>query len=617
MKKPESELSIRGEPPECRLDREPSPSTSANKEDSSEDKGEDLELFEVVSNGDTESPGIASEEDEPQLGLNVQLDPDNEDAVATEGISPTIGDLPTESMNSESDLVDYLTCPQCRAEHKITGPNGVDGFLTDYIAESHLKEQANFSVSAKSSLKCDGCENLEPVVAFCDTCFEYLCDFCSVAHKRLKRFTEHSVKDVGDVDLNEASKEAIASCKPLCRQHPKEIIQLYCQECDTVVCNKCIVSSEHQCHRLTEINSQTRSTVDEKLTELSMTIDEELKLHIGSLKYVKRVEKVTSDMAIELQEKINKTFDSYVAELEARRKELLAESESKCSAKMKILWSERDCLERAIADSSTTLEFTKRVRECKNDQDYLQLTSQVLPRLRKLEDWEWNDEKVENIEHYCLEESDLTTDLISEACYFEENQLPQYKVEFRNFIEEAILGEEHNFTIHIKPGKYCRPWAYIETPTVDLKHVGSETCDVADVSIASADQLDFISLLQPETLESMDDEEKWELTNTWIVTYTPYCGGRHTFTINVGDESTEHDLGLVTVYGVPDVGAQVMRGPHGYGAIEGEVVSYDESSKKITVKASMWNGSGYRYGGHALKKATWGMNDRYEIQLEH
>ena len=199
----------------------------------------------------------------------------------------------------------------------------------------------------------------------------------------------------------------------------------------------------------------------------------------------------------------------------------------------------------------------------------------------------------------------------------EENQLPHYTVEFRNFTTQVKLGEEHNFTIHIKRGKCCQPWAYIKTPTVDLKHVKSHTCNVADVSITSADQLDFISLLQPETLESMDDEEKWELTNTWIVTYTPYCGGLHTFTVNVGDESTEHDLGLVAVYGVPRVGAQVMRGPHGYGAIEGEVVSYDESLEKITVKASMWNGFRYRYGGHALNKATWGRNERYEIQLKH
>jgi hypothetical protein len=615
MKKPESELSVRGEQPQSR-DREPSPSsTGINQEDLNKDEGEVFEAFETVSSGDGESPSTISEEDEPQPPPNVQPDQDSEDAVATED-----DELPVESVRS--DLVEYLTCPQCRAEHRIIGPNGVDGFLTDYIIESHLKERdANSSAGAKSSLKCDGCENYDSVVAYCDTCFEYLCDFCSVAHKRLKRFTEHSVKDVGDIDLSEASKEAIVSRKSLCRQHPNEVIQLYCQECDTVVCNKCIVSSEHQCHILTEINSQTRSEVDEKLIELSATVEEELKQHIDNLKYVKKVEKVTSDMANGLQEKINSTFDSYIAELDARRKELLSESDSKCSAKMKILWSERDCLERAIADSTTTLEFTKRVRKCKNDQEYLQLTSQVLPRLRKLENWEWKDERVDDIEHYSVdfEESDLTTDLISEACYFEENQLPRYKVEFRNFKTEAVLGEEHNFTIHIKPGKCCRPWAYIETPTVDLKHVKSKTCDVADVSIASADQLDFISLLQPESLESMDDEEKWELTNTWIVTYTPYCGGLQKFTINVGDESTEHDVALVTVCGIPSVGAQIMRGPqcNGYGAVDvGEVVSYKESSKKITVNASMWwNGYSYRY--HVLKEVAWGTNDRYEIQLKH
>ena len=365
MKKPKSELSVRGEPPS--RGREPSPSASTNHEDSAE-SGEREEMFLETASKDGESPiplSIASEEDEPQP-RNIQLA--DEDAVATEGISSCRdqeNDLPTESMNS--DLVDY---PQCQDEHRIIGPNGVDGFLTDYIAESHLKERdANPTVNP-TNFKCDGCESSEPVVAFCDTCFEYLCEFCSAAHKRLKEFMGHTVKDVSDLDVDETSKEAITSCKPsalyLCRQHPNEVIQLYCQECDAVVCNKCIVSSEHQCHKFIEINLQTRIAVDEKLISLSATVDEDLKLYIDDLNYEKNVEKVTSDMATELQRKINTVFDSYAAELEARQRELLTESESKCSAKMKILWSERDCLERAIADFTTTRQFTKRAKMTKS-----------------------------------------------------------------------------------------------------------------------------------------------------------------------------------------------------------------------------------------------------------
>ena len=619
MKKPESELSVRGE--QSSRDREPSPGASTNHEDADEsvEWAEKISLERASSDEEPTTVSLASEDSAAQNNL---CPSDDHNAVATDDILSIISQedvSPTESVNSE--LVDYLTYPQCRAEHMI-GPNGVNGFLTDYIAESHLKDRGtnSTSVSATSNLKCDGCESLEPVVVFCDTCLEYLCDFCSAAHKRLKKFWGHNVKHVADLDISEANKEAIASHKPnalfLCRKHPNEVIQLYCQECDAVVCNKCIVSSEHQSHIFTEINSQTRNRVDNKLIPLSTTVDEDLKVHIDDLNYVKKVEKVTNDMASELQQKINHTFDRYAAKLEARRKELLAESESKCSAKMKTLWSERDCLERAIADITTTQEFTKRVRKCKNNTEYLQLTSQVLPRLRKLEDWEWKDEKVEDIELYILdfEESDLTTDLISEACYLEEHQISHYKVEFRDFMPKAKLGREHSFTIHIKPGKCCRPWTYIETPIVDLKHVQSQTCDVADISIASADQLDVVRLLQPESLESVDDEEKWELTNTWIVTYTPYCGGSHTLTIYIGDESTKRKI---TVCGIPRVGSQVMRGPNGYGnsAIDAEVVSYKEYSKKITVKTSMWYGA--RYGGRVLKEVSWGRNSQYEIQLKH
>ena len=385
------------------------------------DSDEEERVEEGSSDG--ESPMYMSTASAELLATMIRQGLVNQDTVGAENI-PSIQDQDDDTpAGGVKDLVDYLTCPQCRAEHKI-GPNGVNGFLTDYIAGSRLKEQEASSVSATRTLTCDGCESSEPVVAFCDTCFEYLCDFCSNAHKRLKKFMDHSVKDLADLD--EVFKEDIPSRKPsalyLCLQHPSEIIQLYCLECDTVVCNKCIVSSEHRGHEFTEIDSQTREEVDDKLVSLSTTVDEELKQQMDHLNYVKKVEKVTSDMASELQEKINYTFDSYAAGLEARRTELLAESESKCSVKMKILWSERDSLERTIADMTTTQNFAKQVRKCKNNREFLQLTSQVLPHLRKLESWEWNDESIEDVENFSLnfEESDITVDLISEACYLEE-----------------------------------------------------------------------------------------------------------------------------------------------------------------------------------------------------
>ena len=99
-------------------------------------------------------------------------------------------------------------------------------------------------------------------------------------------------------------------------------------------------------------------------------------------------------MATDVQREINSTFDSYnAAALETRRTELLVESENKCSAKMKVLWSERHCLERTTADYTAVLQFTEQVRKCK-DKEVLLLTSQALHRLKKLKCWIWSDEQL-------------------------------------------------------------------------------------------------------------------------------------------------------------------------------------------------------------------------------
>ena len=584
MRKPEDELSVRGEPPSTCKAQGPGSTSEPEHTSDAEEKTAESDF------SDDSEPSVVPEEDNDSLTLD---------------IDPSDGDFL---------FVDFITCPQCRAEHKVSGSSSVDGFLTDYTSESQLREQSSSSKSEKD-LRCDGCDNLDPAVAFCSDCLERLCDFCSNAHKRLKRFARHNVKQLMDLDDTE-----FLSLNPravhVCAHHPGEPVQLYCEQCDTVVCNKCITSSEHRSHEFSEISSKTRKEVDEKLTSLSTTVDKKLRIQVENLKYVTRVEKATSNMATDIQQKISQTFDSYEAELKARREGLLEESETKCNAKMKVLWSERDSLERTIADMTTTQNFTSRVRNCRNDTEFLQLTSQVLPRLRKLDSVEWDNDVVEDIEHYSLDfdESNLDVDLISEAGNFNENQLSQYNVEYREFGEEAHLGVEQSFSIHITKGKCCRSWTHIDTPSVTLKHVESATCDVADVSITCDDSIGSVGLLEFDSFNSMNNEEKWDVTNVWIVTYTPYCGGRHTLTVTVGDETSERDI---IVIGTPPVGSNVMRGPSHYGVVDGKVLSFNQHLKQVSVEVDARNARGVYYGYKIARQFSWGRNDEYDIQLKH
>ena len=120
-------------------------------------------------------------------------------------------------------------------------------------------------------------------------------------------------------ELADLNKETIIQRKPhgmyVCQQHPVESIQLYCQSCNAVVCNKCIVSCVHRGHTISEIDLQTRKVVCEQLLSLSSKVDESLKVQVKSLDYV---EKVTNTMAVDVQQKINSIFNSYIAELGKR-----------------------------------------------------------------------------------------------------------------------------------------------------------------------------------------------------------------------------------------------------------------------------------------------------------
>ena len=153
--------------------------------------------------------------------------------------SPTDHNATDQIESLNKSLVNYLTCPQCRAEHKVIEPNCVDRFLTDFIIENQLREHSSSANGSSDLIQCDGCdESSEPVVACCYDCAEYLCEFCSKAHKRLKKFVGHNVKVLSD--LYKDCKETIVLRKPqgryVCARHPTEIVQLYCQSCDIYYC---------------------------------------------------------------------------------------------------------------------------------------------------------------------------------------------------------------------------------------------------------------------------------------------------------------------------------------------------------------------------------------------
>ena len=492
-----------------------------------------------------------------------------------------------------------LTCPQCRAQHKLMG-GGVDALLTDYAIEDELyKVKSSYQEKdMKSSLRCGLCESTDPVVVYCEDCSFPLCEFCHKAHQRLKPYNGHSVKPVNEIDsnlLSRASKKHLGNLT--CSKHPIQVTQIFCSSCDELVCCECVIEG-HEGHRFVGINSETRYTMEKKLSDTSSVVRTALEVFKKNLKYVETVEKVTNEAGVRNQADIKTMFDDFISILQKRRDDLLVKSEERNNAKLKLVWSEKDFLEQMVAKLSTTLSFSKRLQTCKNDGEYLLLACQALLKLKELEVSSWDSKTMEEMDlcYLHLDKKANEPMIFQTAANFDERRNQKLKLEWKNFPVQVNLGEKHVGTFSVTRDDTEYSYVLYNMPSVTIQHVESVNCPVADASI----------------------DRSTTLPGTWDVTFTPYCGGRHTCVVIVGQANTL--VKSFDVTGMPPLNSKMMRGPswtyscinHNYGASKtevGVVTSHDHDTNEQRIGVQWPDGEAFRY--------RWGTSGMFDVQLYH
>ena len=106
-----------------------------------------------------------------------------------------------EKMQVQSKII----CPECRKEGIVPAggvkdlPNNF--FINRMVDELVLKRK----VEGEEEVKCDECDEDEPVVAYCPECNSFLCQFCYETHKRNKRFRGHGIVPLAELRSSKIS----------------------------------------------------------------------------------------------------------------------------------------------------------------------------------------------------------------------------------------------------------------------------------------------------------------------------------------------------------------------------------------------------------------------------
>ena len=166
-----------------------------------------------------------------------------------------------EKMQVQSKFI----CTECRNETTVPA-EGVKDLPSNYFMD-HLVKKLIFDhkLENETELRCEECDEDDPVVVFCTDCKLFLCHFCKESHKYSKSHCSHNLISLTELRSNKDLKSKF----PTCQEHNLEL-EYYCETCEKLVCVQCTI--EHGDHKY-DVVKKVAGKYQNELKEITAPIE--------------------------------------------------------------------------------------------------------------------------------------------------------------------------------------------------------------------------------------------------------------------------------------------------------------------------------------------------------
>ena len=282
-------------------------------------------------------------------------------------------------------FLEVLTCPTCRTEHTLP-TKGVEGFSTNFPI-ANLVELLSLHTSDGASInspldhhKCENEVDSDPATSKCIDCEYYLCENCTIFHKKQKVTKNHTVVSIADI---KSGKVKQLSQKRYCLEHEGEELKLYCRTCEEVICRDCTIVT-HKQHDYTFIKDVTQILLG-KLKQQSVTVRQKMAQIRDVINYIHSEKKKEQQRLESHDYKAKKFFDDHIAALQQQRDGFLKELANASSSHLKQLTVQEEEIQLSCTCISSALAFFERLESSASNTDLAMMSQQVCERFKALE----------------------------------------------------------------------------------------------------------------------------------------------------------------------------------------------------------------------------------------
>ena len=207
---------------------------------------------------------------------------------------------------------DNITCPECRRTSAIP-KGGIKGlpnnfFINRIVDEVALKEK----ITGEEEVRCNQCIREDPAFVLCFDCGAFLCNHCYESHKYSRDYQGHSVAQLKELRAEKKDITLRPKAKPLiCQEHDMELI-FYCDTCEQLVCQYCIMTDHngHQHNTVKKMANKHRVELDKNMVPVETMIVELTMVCQKITDAGKKIQMLTN--------KINQQIDDYYDRLQLK-----------------------------------------------------------------------------------------------------------------------------------------------------------------------------------------------------------------------------------------------------------------------------------------------------------
>ena len=275
-----------------------------------------------------------------------------------------------------------IKCPECRKE--ATVPAGgvkdlpINFFINRMVDELVLKRK----VEGEEEVKCDECDEDEPVVAYCPECNMFFCQICNEPHKRSKRLRGHGIVPLTELRSNKSIPLEAKIKIPICKEHDEQL-KYYCETCEQLICMYCTVK-EHNGHNHDTVKKMASKHRNE-LKDVTAPVDEMIRDLSEAHDNIDKMKKKIRQQGDEVDKKIDQHYNELVQKLMKQKEQVKQQEHDAVLQKEKALTVQLEEVEYAQVEVLSMKELKDAI-EKSSDQEALSAKKQVIDRMQQITD---------------------------------------------------------------------------------------------------------------------------------------------------------------------------------------------------------------------------------------